>query len=59
MNGTVVRNENHFINLISSLPAGQRVRLNVWRDRRPITIDAVVGDWAAAQARFQRDKDKP
>jgi S1-C subfamily serine protease len=58
VNGSVVRNENHFINLISSLPAGQRVRLNVWRDRRALTIDAVVGDWAAAQARFQRDKAK-
>ncbi len=59
VNGTVVRNENHFINLISSLPVGQRVRLNVWRQRRSLSIDAVVGDWAAAQTRFQRDKDKP
>jgi S1-C subfamily serine protease len=58
VNGVAVRNENHFINLISSLQAGQRVRLQVWRERRMVTLEAVVGDWNAAQARFQRDKDK-
>jgi S1-C subfamily serine protease len=59
VDGVAVRNENHFINLISSMPAGRRVRLNVWRDRRSVTLEATVGDWAAAQARFKRDKDKP
>jgi serine protease Do len=58
VDGVAVRNENHFINLISSLPAGRRIRLNVWRERRALMIDAVVGDWAAAQARFKRDKAK-
>ncbi len=58
VNGVPVRNENHFINLISGLQAGQRVRLQVWRERRMVTLEAVVGDWNAAQARFQRDKDK-
>ena len=58
VNGVAVRNENHFINLISSLQAGQRIRLQVWRERRMVTLEAVVGDWNAAQARFQRDKDK-
>ncbi|HEY1376072.1 MAG TPA: trypsin-like peptidase domain-containing protein [Gemmataceae bacterium] len=48
-----VRNDNHLINLISMLPAGQRVRLQVWRDRRALAVDAVVGDWAAAQSRFR------
>jgi S1-C subfamily serine protease len=48
-----VRNDNHLINLISMLPAGQRVKLQVWRDRRTQVLDAVVGDWAAAQARFR------
>jgi S1-C subfamily serine protease len=28
-----IRNENHLINLISNLNAGQRVRMQVWRDR--------------------------
>ncbi len=48
-----VRNDNHLINLISMLPAGQRVRLQVWRDRRTQSLDAVVGDWAQGQSRFR------
>jgi S1-C subfamily serine protease len=59
VDGVAVRNENHFINLISGMPAGRRVRLNVWRDRRTVAVEATVGDWSAAQARFKRDKDKP
>ncbi|MFO0865929.1 MAG: PDZ domain-containing protein [Gemmataceae bacterium] len=30
-----VRNENHLINLISNLPIGQRIRMQVWRDHAP------------------------
>ncbi len=59
VDGVAIRNENHFINLISSLPAGRTIHLNIWRERRALKIDAVVGDWAAAQARFKREKDKP
>jgi S1-C subfamily serine protease len=51
-----IRNENHLINLISNLNAGQRVRLQIWRDRTTSTIDAIVGDWAKAQARFRTDE---
>jgi S1-C subfamily serine protease len=54
LDGVTVRNENHFINLISGLPAGQRVRLQVWRERRAVTLEAVVGDWGHGQARFRR-----
>jgi S1-C subfamily serine protease len=46
-----VRNENHLINLIGSLPVGQRVRVTVWRDRQARTLDVAVGDWAAAVGR--------
>jgi S1-C subfamily serine protease len=53
VDGVSIRNENHFINTISGMPAGQRVRLQVWRDRRTVTIEATVGDWTAAQARFK------
>jgi S1-C subfamily serine protease len=53
VNGVAVRNENHFINLISAMPVGQRVRLQVWRDRRAVAVEAVVGDWTAAQSRFK------
>jgi serine protease Do len=48
-----IRTENHLINLVSALPAGQRVRLQVWRNRGLVTLDAVVGDWNKAQTRFQ------
>ena len=48
-----VRNENHFINIISALPPGKRIRLQVWRDRKATTIEAVVGDWAKGQARLK------
>jgi S1-C subfamily serine protease len=58
VDGVAVRNENHFINLISGMPAGKRIRLTVWRERRAMTIEAVVGDWTAAQARFQGTKEK-
>ena len=53
VDGTAVRNENQLINLVSGLPAGQRVRLQVWRDRQTVTLDAVVGDWAQGQARLK------
>jgi S1-C subfamily serine protease len=53
VDGVVVRNENHFINLISALPAGQRIRLQVWRDRKTQTLEAVVGDWSKGQTRLR------
>jgi serine protease Do len=53
LNGQPIRSENHFINLISETPAGQRVRLQVWRDRRLLELEAVVGDWAEAQSRLR------
>ncbi len=51
----VIRNENHLINLVSNLNPGQRVSLQVWRDKSPKTLDAVIGDWARAQGRFRTD----
>jgi serine protease Do len=46
-----LRDENHLINLISYLPANQRVRLGVWRARKWHSVDVVVGDWSAIQSR--------
>jgi serine protease Do len=54
--GVPIRNENHLINLIAALPVGQRVKLNVWRDRREQQIEAVVGDWNQAQTRLKVEK---
>ncbi len=51
----VIRNENHFINLISSLPPGRRIRLQVWRDRRVSSLEAVIGDWAQVQQSVGRN----
>jgi S1-C subfamily serine protease len=53
VDATPVRNENHLINFISTLPPGQKVRLHVWRERKATTLEATVGDWAKAQARFK------
>jgi serine protease Do len=47
-----IRNENHLINLISTLPAGQKVRLEIWRERKMLTLEAVVGDWSRGQSQF-------
>jgi S1-C subfamily serine protease len=54
VDGASIRNENHLINLISTLPSGRRIRLEVWRDRRLHTLDAAVGDWGRAQTRFRQ-----
>jgi serine protease Do len=48
-----IRNENHLINLVSTLPAGRKVRMRVWRNRQTVDVEATVGDWARAQARFR------
>ena len=50
---TAIRNENHFINLISAMPAGRKVRLQVWRERRQVPMEAVVGDWSQGQDRLR------
>jgi len=48
-----IRSENQLINLISGLPIGQRLKLQVWRQRQMVNLDAQVGDWSKAQNRFQ------
>jgi S1-C subfamily serine protease len=53
IDGTAIRDENHFINTIAALTAGQRVRLKVWRDRQALAVEAVVGDWSAGLNRIR------
>jgi S1-C subfamily serine protease len=53
VDSVAIRNDNHLINLISMLPAGQRVKVQLWRDRQVRTVETVVGDWADAQARYR------
>ena len=40
-----IRDENQLINLISSLPPGQKVRLTLWRARRALSADIVIASW--------------
>ena len=42
-----IRDENHLINLISALPAGQRVRLTVWRAKKWQAVDVTIAEWGA------------
>ena len=56
IDGQPIRNDHALINYISELPAGRKVRFAVWRDRQVLAVEAVVGDWAAAQARFRAGK---
>jgi serine protease Do len=51
-----IRNENHLINLIASMPEGQRVKLHVWREKKPRMMEAVVGDWSKAPAKLKAEK---
>ena len=53
VDATAIRNENQLINLVSGMPPGQRIRLEVWRDRKTLYLDAVVGDWAQGQAKLK------
>lgn len=50
VDGTLIRNENHFINMISNLPIGKEIRIEIWRNRSRQTVTARVGDWARAQS---------
>ena len=43
-----IHDENHLINLVSALPANQRVTLTVWRARKPQAVAVTIGDWQRA-----------
>lgn len=47
--GVEVRDENHFINIVSTLPAGETVRLTIWRSKQQRTIDLTVAEWPASR----------
>jgi serine protease Do len=48
-----IRTENHLINHVSALPPGQKIRLQIWRERKTSQVEVTVGDWGRAQARFR------
>lgn len=45
LDSVAIRDENHLINLISALPAGQRVRLTVWRAKKWQAVDVTIAEW--------------
>lgn len=47
--GLEVRDENHFINIVGGLPPGEQVRLTIWRNKQPRTIDLTVAEWPMAR----------
>ncbi len=51
INQQVIRNENHCINTVSSLPIGKSATFVVWRDRRRMVVQANVADYSAYAGR--------
>lgn len=58
LDDTPIRNENQLINLISNLPVGQKIRLQVWRNQQVQTANAVIADWREAQTRLKVSAEK-
>jgi S1-C subfamily serine protease len=58
LDNTPIKNENQLINLISNLPVGQKIRLQVWRDQQVQTANAVIADWQQAQVRLRASSEK-
>lgn len=46
-----LRDENHLINLVSELPPGQKVRLTLWRDRRLLSVEVIIGEYLGPNRR--------
>ena len=53
IDNVVIRNENHFINVVSSMDPGKTIKLRIWRERVSREVNAVVGDWNSAQAKLK------
>ena len=45
LDGVEIRDENHVINLVGMLPANQKVKLTIWRNKQPSAVELVVGEW--------------
>jgi S1-C subfamily serine protease len=59
LDNTAIKNENQLINLISGLPAGQKVRLQIWRNQKVETLYATVADWQVAKDKLKTIAAKP
>ncbi len=45
LDGIEIRDENHLINIVSVLPANQKIKLTIWRNKQFGTTDVQVGEW--------------
>jgi S1-C subfamily serine protease len=45
VDGVEVRDENHFINIVGTLPPGQTIRLTVWRNKQAKQVEMTVSEW--------------
>jgi serine protease Do len=55
LDDVAIRDQNHFINHVSTLPAGQQIKVQIWRERKRLTLTAVVGDWTRSRTRFKSE----
>ncbi len=49
MDEVEVRDENHVINIVSTLQPNQKVRLTLWRNKQTVPAEVTVGDWPIAK----------
>lgn len=42
---TDIEDEHHLINTVSQTPIGKEVEIVIWRNRRQVRLNAVLGDW--------------
>ena len=45
LDGLEIRDENHVINLVGMLPANQKVKLSIWRNKQASAVELTVGEW--------------
>ncbi|MFO0946094.1 MAG: PDZ domain-containing protein [Planctomycetota bacterium] len=55
--GIPIEDENHLINAVSQTEVGKPVRMIVWRERKRVTLETVLGSWDAYQATEKKTQD--
>lgn len=52
INNQPIRNETHFINIVSQLPTNKSAMIVLWRDRKRVAMSATVADWNQFSSKF-------
>lgn len=55
--GVPIEDENHLINAVSQTEVGKPVRIIVWRDRKRVALETVLGSWDAYQTTDKKPAD--